>query len=332
MRLRELELSLESARLNYAMQQLNIEKSVTDNFYSVYQRFKDLTIARDEYANQKQNYEIIKNKVEAGLVAREELFQAEVNMANSESSVYSAEIAYENAKDNFKLLLGMSLDEDIAVLPNTEITPISVNTNDAVKYGLDQRMELRERQITLERDVFSIIEAKAENEFKGNIAARVGLNALGDKVNNIYNNPTDNEEIGLTLTIPIFDWGAKKARVESSKLAMQSDEVELEEQKKEIVINIRQICRNLPTLINQIAIKKKSIENAERTYEINLEKYRNGNMSGMDLQQYQSQLTQAKQDYTNALIQYKLELLNLKVQSLWDFEANKSYLPVDLLK
>ena len=332
MRLRELELSLESARLNYAMQQLNIEKSVTDNFYSVYQRFKDLTIARDEYANQKQNYEIIKNKVEAGLVAREELFQAEVNMANSESSVYSAEIAYENAKDNFKLLLGMSLDEDIAVLPNTEITPISVNTNDAVKYGLDQRMELRERQITLERDVFSIIEAKAENEFKGNIAARVGLNALGDKVNNIYNNPTDNEEIGLTLTIPIFDWGAKKARVESSKLAMRSDEVELEEQKKEIVINIRQICRNLPTLINQIAIKKKSIENAERTYEINLEKYRNGNMSGMDLQQYQSQLTQAKQDYTNALIQYKLELLNLKVQSLWDFEANKSYLPVDLLK
>lgn len=155
---------------------------------------------------------------------------------------------------------------------------------------------------------------------------------MGDKVNNIYNNPTDNEEIGLTLTIPIFDWGAKKARVESSKLAMQSDEVELEEQKKEIVINIRQICRNLPTLINQIAIKKKSIENAERTYEINLEKYRNGNMSGMDLQQYQSQLTQAKQDYTNALIQYKLELLNLKVQSLWDFEANKSYLPVDLLK
>ena len=181
MRLRELELSLESARLNYAMQQLNIEKSVTDNFYSVYQRFKDLTIARDEYANQKQNYEIIKNKVEAGLVAREELFQAEVNMANSESSVYSAEIAYENAKDNFKLLLGMSLDEDIAVLPNTEITPISVNTNDAVKYGLDQRMELRERQITLERDVFSIIEAKAENEFKGNIAARVGLNAWGIK-------------------------------------------------------------------------------------------------------------------------------------------------------
>ena len=332
MQLKELELSLENARLSYAMQQLNIEKNVTDNFYSVYQRFKDLSIARDEYANQKQNYDIIKNKVEAGLVAREELFQAEVNLATSESSVYTAEINYENAKDNFKLLLGVSLDEDIAVLPNTEVESITVNTEEAVKHGLDQRMELRQKQITLERDVFSIIRAKAENEFKGNISARVGLNAMGDKVGNMYDNPTDNEQIGVSLTIPIFDWGAKKARVQSSKLAMESDKVDMSEQKKEITINIRQICRNLPTLINQINIKKKSIENAERTYEINLEKYRNGNLTGMELQQYQTQLTSAKQEYTNAIISYKLELLNLKVQTLWDYTTNKSYLPLEAKK
>lgn len=332
MQLRELELALENARLSYAMQQLNIEKNVTSNFYSVYQSQKDLNIARDEYRNQKQNYDIIKNKVEAGLVAREELYQAEVNLATSESSVNTAEINYENAKDNFKLLLGMSLDEDIAVLPNTEVTPITVNTADAVKYGLDQRMELKQKQITLEQDVFSIVRAKAENEFKGSIQARVGLNALGDKVNNMYDNPTDNEQIGVTLSVPIFDWGARKARVESTKLAMESDEIDLTEQKKEITVSIRQICRNLPTLINQINIRKKSIENAERTYEINLEKYRNGNLTGMELQQYQTQLTNAKQEYTNAIINYKLELLNLKIQTLWDFEADRSYLPVDVLR
>ena len=105
-----------------------------------------------------------------------------------------------------------------------------------------------------------------------------------------------------------------------------------EEEKKNIILEVRQICRNLPTLIRQIEIKKKSIENAEHTYEINLEKYRNGNLTGMDLQQYQTQLTNAKQEYTNAIISYKLELLNLKIQTLWDFENNKSYLPVELLK
>jgi len=331
MELKELEYALENARLNYAIQQLNIEKNVTDNFYTVYQRQKDLSIARDEYANQKQNYDIIKNKVDADLVAKEELYQAEVNLATSESSVYTAEINYENAKDNFKLLLGISLDEDIAVLPDTEVQAIQVNVQEAVKYGLDQRMELRQKQISIDQDVFAIIRAKAENEFKGNISARVGLNALGDKVNNMYDNPTDNEQVGISLTIPLFDWGAKKARVQSTKLAMESDEVALEEQKKEIIVNIRQICRNLPTLVSQINIKKKSVENAERTYDINLEKYRNGNLTGMELQQYQTQLTNAKQDYTNAIISYKLELLNLKVQTLWDFSTNTSYLPIDII-
>ena len=261
MQLKELEYALENAKISYALQQLSIEKNVTSQFYDVYQKQKDLNISRDEYNNQKQNYDIIKNKVEAGLLAKEELYQAEVNLANSESTVYSKEISFENAKDNFKLLLGMSLDEDIAILFDNNIPTVDVNINDAVKYALDQRMEIRQKQITLEQDVFSIIRTKAESEFKGDLSVRVGMDALAGKVKNMYDKPTDNEEVGVTLTIPIFDWGAKKAKVKSSQLAMESDEISLEEQKKEIVIDVRQICRNLPTLIRQIEIKALKMQN-----------------------------------------------------------------------
>lgn len=209
MQLKELEYALENAKISYALQQLSIEKNVTSQFYDVYQKQKDLNISRDEYNNQKQNYDIIKNKVEAGLLAKEELYQAEVNLANSESTVYSKEISFENAKDNFKLLLGMSLDEDIAILFDNNIPTVDVNINDAVKYALDQRMEIRQKQITLEQDVFSIIRTKAESEFKGDLSVRVGMDALAGKVKNMYDKPTDNEEVGVTLTIPIFDWGLK---------------------------------------------------------------------------------------------------------------------------
>ena len=232
MQLKELEYALENAKISYALQQLSIEKNVTSQFYDVYQKQKDLNISRDEYNNQKQNYDIIKNKVEAGLLAKEELYQAEVNLANSESTVYSKEISFENAKDNFKLLLGMSLDEDIAILFDNNIPTVDVNINDAVKYALDQRMEIRQKQITLEQDVFSIIRTKAESEFKGDLSVRVGMDALAGKVKNMYDKPTDNEEVGVTLTIPIFDWGAKKAKVKSSQLAMESDEISLEDQKE----------------------------------------------------------------------------------------------------
>lgn len=68
MRLKELEYSLETAKLNYVIQQLSVEKRVTASFYDVYQKQQQWHIAKEEYRNQQQNYEIIKNKVEAGLI------------------------------------------------------------------------------------------------------------------------------------------------------------------------------------------------------------------------------------------------------------------------
>lgn len=47
----------------------------------------------------------------------------------------------------------------------------------------------------------------------------------------------------------------------------------------------------------------------------------------MDLDRSQEQLSQSQISYTNALISYKLELLNLKIQTLYDFEKKMSVTP-----
>ena len=193
--LRQLELALETSKLNYAMQQLNIERTVTQAFYGVYQSYKNLLTAREEVQNQRQNYEIIKNKVENKLIAKEELFQAEVNLANSESSLYDQETSYENTKDEFKQTLGLPLDMDISVLPNTEVVPVEVDLNKAVEYALKQRMELRNMEIQIEEGTFSLIEAKATNEFEGNISAQVGLFGTGSNVSGAFEKPEDNQSV-----------------------------------------------------------------------------------------------------------------------------------------
>ncbi len=100
----------------------------------------------------------------------------------------------------------------------------------------------------------------------------------------------------------------------------------LEEEKRTIITDIRDICRNLPVLLRQTEIRKENVENAEMTYRIQEGKYRDGNLSGIELLQYQTQLTEARQMYTNAVINYKIELLNLKIQTLWNFETGRPVL------
>lgn len=332
MQLKRLEFNLEKAKIQYALAQLNIEKNVTSAFYGVYQAYKRLVTAREAFQSQKENYELIKNKVEQGLVAQEELFQAEVTLATNENSLADTEMSYENTKEQFKQTLGLPLDIDISILPDIQINPVQVDVNLAVKYALDQRMEIRQQQIAIEEGIFSLIEAKDNNKFKGSISARVGLMGQGDKFNGAFSKPDDNETIGVSLTVPLWDWGARKANIRSTELSNENTEISNAEERKSITLEVRQLCRELPKLLKQIDIARQTVTNAERTYDINVEKYRNGTLSGMDLKNQQTQLTDAKNALTDAIISYKLRLLDLKIQTLWDFQNNKSYLPVDLLK
>ncbi|HKM93280.1 MAG TPA: TolC family protein [Prolixibacteraceae bacterium] len=327
MNLRELELDLENALLSYSMQKLNIEKQVSQYFYRVYQNQQSLAISREELVNQKKSYEIIKNKVDAGLAAKEEFWQAELNLANARSSVYNAEVSLENTKDQLKQTIGVDLNADVDVLANVEIKTIDIQMNDAIDYALRQRMELRQREIDIENAQFNLVKINASNEFRGNVSLAVGLFGDDRQVNRIYDSPTDNQQVELTFEIPLWDWGQKKSNVKAAQASLQMQELNFDNEKISIHLNIREIYRNMQNLVNQIEIAQKSVENAQLTYELNLEKYQNGDLTSMDLSLFQNQLSSKRNELTNALISYKLEFLNLKIQTLWDFENNKSIVP-----
>ena len=75
LQLKELELALENSRISYAVQLLSLEKNVTQAFYFVYQQQQSLEIAGTAFENMQNSYEIIKNKVEAGIPPARKCFR-----------------------------------------------------------------------------------------------------------------------------------------------------------------------------------------------------------------------------------------------------------------
>lgn len=328
--LKELELNLENANIAYAIQRLNLEKNVTQFFYNVYTAQMNLTIAKEELENTQKSYDIIANKVEAGLAAKEEQYQAELNLATSKSSLQNSQVTFENAKDQLKLYLGMDLFEDILILADISANPVPVDLDKAIGNGLNSRMELRQREIEIETSQFDLIQTKSLNEFKGDMNLRFGVTGDNNQLNQIYDNPTKSPSVSLSFNIPIFDWGEKKARIAAAEASIQSQELSLSEEKKQIIVDIRQVYRSLQNQLMQIDIAEQNERNAQLTYEINLERYENGDLTGMDLNLYQTQLSEKKIAYSGALINYKIELLNLKIQSLYDFESGEEIIPAEL--
>lgn len=330
LQLKELELSLENANIGYAIQRLNLERNVTQFFYNVYMAQMDVNIAKEELENTQKSYDIIVNKVEAGLTAREELYQAELNLATSKSNKQNSEVNFENAKDQLKLYLGMDLFEDILILADISANPVPVDLDKAIDNGLSSRMELRQREIDIESSQFDLIRTKSLNEFRGDMNLRFGFTGDNPELNQIFDNTTKSPSVALSFNIPLFDWGEKKARMAAAEAAIQSQELNLSQEKKEIIVGIRQVFRNIQNQLNQIEIAEQNESNAQLTYEINVERYENGDLTGMDLNLFQTQLSEKKIAYSQSLINYKIELLNLKIQSLYDFETGEEILPAEL--
>ncbi len=330
LQLKDLELNLENANISYAIQRLNLEKNVTQFFYNVYMTQMNLNISREELKNTQNSYDIIKNKVDAGLAAKEELYQAELNLATSKSSLQNQEVLFENAKDQLKLYLGMDLYEDFSILADVATNPVPVDLEKAIKTGLASRMELRQREIDIESSQFDLIRTKSLNEFRGDVNLRLGISGDNRELNKVFDAPTNSPSIALNFNIPLFDWGEKKARIKAQEASIESQKLSFSDEQNRIIIGIRQAYRNILNQLNQIEIAEQSQTNAQLTYEINLERYENGDLTGMDLNLYQTQLSGKKIAFAQALINYKVELLNLKIQSLYDFEKNQPILPSDL--
>lgn len=320
---KQLELNLENAQLNYAMKKLQIEKQVTQYFYNLFYQQQSLEITNEETRNNEESYQIIKNKVEAGISAQEELYQAELNLANSHSSVANAEIEVESAKDNLKDILGISLYDEIEVVAEVGHREIPVDLAQALKQGLETRMELRQAEINIQNSLDEMTRTSAQNEFKGNLNLSYGIIGTNEKFDAIFDDPTQNQQIAVSLEIPLWDWGEKKSRIQAQETSIKQAHIDYSNQENQIIIGIRETVRQVNYQLLQIDIRKKNVKNAQLTYDLNLERYKNGDLTSKLLGDYQTQLSREKLGLLQAQIQYRLSLLDLKIQSLWDFETRQ---------
>jgi len=329
MGLEEVELDLENALLNYQLQELQLEKLVAQSFYTSYQNKMSLQVAREDYQNRQESYDIIKNKVDAGLAAKEELFQAELDRTTSQSQVKNQTVTLENSLDELKRLLGLEITDDLEVFAEIVQEEVNVDLDIAISNGLKNRMEIRQREIDVALSLYNVTRAGAVNEFLGNISLTYGMIGVDPKLENVWDTREKNQSAILSFQVPIYDWGEQDSRIKAAEATVKQSKLNESEQNKLILIGIRRAYRNLQNQVIQIELARENVESAQLTYDINLERYKNGDLTSMDLNLIQNQLSQRKIDLVNSMINYKFSLLDLKIESLWDFEKNQpALLPV----
>jgi outer membrane protein TolC len=245
--------------------------------------------------------------------------------------VDNRKVSLENAKDDLKKILGIDIDTDFDIIAEVSAKPVKIDMMTAINSALGSRLELRQREISRISQDIQMKQIKETNSLDGSLSLSVGITGDDEKLQDVYSHPTNNPRVSLSLSIPIFDWGTRRARIKAQELAIKMFDMETEEERKSIELAVRKSCRSLQNLEAQMTIAEQSLKNAQMTYDLNAERYRNGELTGMEMNQFQTQLSNQKMSYASTIISYKLELLNLKIISLYDFENNVHIVPMSVI-
>jgi outer membrane protein len=313
------EISQEKSHRMYSQAERDLIYNVTAAFYNLYKTKKSADITGEKVKQTEESYNTAIKKFNNGMIAEVEALQLEVDFAASKNELLNTKQQYEEAKNDFKHLIGLDLGENIDITAQLEYSPVDLNVDDAIKAALTNSPELLNAQSDLELGKLSIAEVNSRKTIKAEINANYGINKNDNILENIFNNFADTRSVTFTVTVPIWDWGKNSLEVESAKANYKISEFSKANLKNQIFKDVQATVNKINSAKARVEILLKSVDIAEKSYAISTERFKSGNITSFDLSQMQLKLTDAKLNNLSAIIDYKLALADL------ERKTNKKY-------
>jgi outer membrane protein TolC len=317
-------LRFEESKREYAEQMEFISSESIGLFFDVLESQINLQIAQYNIANNDTIYKIEQGRYNIGTTSQDKLLQVELQLLRSRQDVGQAKLNLETSSLQLRSYIGLSQNDFLQLVLPDFIPQFDISVDEALTYARQNRsayLAFERRRIEAEREV-----AQARGQrFRTNLIASYGLNNNGLAVNDIYQNPDQQQQFNLTLSVPILDWGRNRARMQTAlankKLndyVIAQDEVNFEQQ---IITQVR----NFEMLRLQIEITRKADEVAQERYKVAQNRYLIGKIDITNLNIALTEKDNAKRSYVQALKSFWIAYFDLRRLTLYDF-ANRQLL------
>ncbi len=332
--LKRAELDYERSNKQFKREELNLVYQVNSAYYNLLSLQKSTDIASLDLERQMEAYEISKNKYAAGLIREVDALQMEVDLAEAQNNHDIALLNETSAKNSFKELLGLDLNDEIVLNNELSYEIVIVDPEKAVELALKNRLEVREQEIQIELQELNIKQQKANGMIQGRIDAyfeKAGIDqqtnvGLFNSVKNSYNNLIDrnaNYGVGLTITIPILDWGENRALVRASQSRLKQFTYRKEEVQREIETEVKNLIANINSNLKRLQVLERNVLVAEKSFDITLKRFSDGDIDSQSLALERNRLNNAYTSHLRAYINYQLSLADLARKTFYDFRTNQ---------
>lgn len=245
----------------------------------------------------------------AGRLSYLEVQRALQEQLQSENDLINAEESYRSAVDNFKITLGMPVNEPLQVVPvELEVNAPRVTAAQAVDLAYQYRLSLQTASDQIEDARRSVQNAR------NGLLPDLNLNASASTINEsdapaLGLNDRDQEySASITLDLPL-DRVAERNSYRRALISLYRSQRNFTALKDSITVQVRNTLRAIYQAELSVEIQRRNIELAERRLENANEQLRMGRIGNRDVVEAQNALLAAQDRFEQARSQFQIRVL-----------------------
>lgn len=296
--------TLDATQASEQVTVLDLKMQVADSYIAVL-RFEDaVEVAKSHIQSLASHAKDVKNLFEQGIVAKNDLLAADVELLNAKQLLLQAANVYDNAKARYNQLLTRQLNANVALAKKFPESPKTTLEN-LNQNALAQRPEL----VVLNQQIQSLHEQM--QAMKANLMPQVALNGGYQYQQNRYQAYEGLWQANVGVDWKLFDGstGHKGEALEKQALALQEQREELSGQ---ILLQVRGAWLDTQETQQRLDVAKQTILQADENLKVTNDRYQQGLATHTDVIQAEDLRTKTRNNLNNAT--YDFALANLKLQ------------------
>lgn len=296
--------TLDATQASEQVTALNLKMQIADSYIAVLRLEDAVAVAKIHIQSLQSHANDVKNLFEQGIVAKNDVLAADVELLNAKQQLLQAANFYDNAKARYNQLLTHQLNAKVELAKNFPEFPKTTLEN-LNQNALTQRPELT----VLNQQIQSLQEQM--QAIKANLMPQVALNGGYQYQQNRYQAYEGLWQANVGVDWKVFDGstGHKGEALQKQALALQEQREELSGQ---ILLQVRQAWLDTQETQQRLEVAKQSIIQADENLKVTNERYQQGLATHTEVIQAQDLRTKTHNNLNNA--KYDFALANLKLQ------------------
>ena len=315
-------LSYKEAKQVYIEALENAALQAIELYFSLLETQTNIKLYEQNKINTDTLLYIAKERFLVGKITEDEVLQIEVNLLNLTFQIEELQNTLQDKQATLSDFLNLQANAFSLQIPEN-LTITTINKEKAYEQAVANGSQATAHQRRLLEAQQEVARVKSENGFSVDLYASFGLSQSTPQFKQAYKKPLDQEQITLSLNIPILNWGTAKIKRKKAELKLADISLTIEQEKLSFKRQVDNTVNQYNIQSTQLQVVQKTIELSQKRYEMSKERYLGGKIGFLDYSVAQNEKDRSQIDYIQTLQKTWTKYYEIRKLTLFDFIENK---------